>query len=159
MITGDNNKTANSVGKKLNIEKIYSEKLPDEKVQIVEKIKNSLPKNGVLMYIGDGINDAPSLVRSDIGVSMGGIGSDAAIEASDIVIMNDSPSKIISAIKIAKYTRKIVWQNISFSFIVKFIILLLGVGGMATIWEAVFADVGVALIAILNSIRALNYKP
>lgn len=115
-------------------------------------------KKGKLIFVGDVINDAPVLARADIGVAMGGLGSDAAIEAADVVIMTDEPSKIVSAIKIAKRTRKIVWQNIIFSLGVKGIFLILGAFGYATMWEAVFADVGVTIIAVLNAMRVMNVK-
>jgi len=137
---------------------VYSELLPDQKVEKLEWIKNEMRSRGKVAFVGDGINDAPVLARADVGIAMGGLGSDAAIEAADIVIMKDEPSKIVSAIRIAKKTRRIVWQNIVFAMSVKLIVLLLGAGGLATMWEAVFADVGVALIAVLNAIRVLNLK-
>ena len=123
-----------------------------------EEIFKEKKDNGKIMFVGDGINDAPVLARADIGVAMGGVGSDAAIEAADVVIMNDEPQKIVTAIKIAKMTRKIVWQNIAFALGIKLITLLLGVVGFATMWEAIFADVGVALIAILNAARVIRMK-
>ena len=124
----------------------------------LEEIFKEKKDNGKIMFVGDGINDAPVLARADIGVAMGGVGSDAAIEAADVVIMNDEPQKIVTAIKIAKMTRKIVWQNIAFALGIKLITLLLGVVGFATMWEAIFADVGVALIAILNAARVIRMK-
>ena len=129
-----------------------------EFLEKLEAIKSGREARGKVVFAGDGINDAPVLARADIGIAMGGLGSDAAIEAADIVIMTDEPSKIASAVKIAKATRKIVWQNIIFAMVVKLVVLLLGAGGLANMWEAVFADVGVALIAVLNSVRVLRLK-
>lgn len=158
MLTGDNSTVANYIGEKLGVSKIFSQLLPNEKVNILGKFKEESNEKGKVMFVGDGINDAPVLVAADIGVAMGGIGSDAAIEAADIVIMDDEPSKIYKAIKIAKYTKKIVVQNITFALSVKFIILALSAVGIATMWEAVFGDVGVSLIAVLNSMRILKSK-
>ena len=159
MLTGDNRNIANDIAKKVGINEVYSELLPNEKVEKVEEIFSKKEnKSGKVLFVGDGINDAPVLARADIGVAMGGVGSDAAIEAADVVIMTDELSKISDTIKIAKKTKKIVWQNIIFALSVKAIVLLLGILGLSTMWEAVFADVGVALIAVLNSTRVLNMK-
>ena len=159
MLTGDNRNIANNIAKKVGINEVYSELLPNEKVEKVEEIFSKKEnKSGKVLFVGDGINDAPVLARADIGVAMGGVGSDAAIEAADVVIMTDELSKISDAIKISKKTKKIVWQNIVFALCVKAIVLLLGIFGLSTMWEAVFADVGVALIAVLNSTRVLNMK-
>jgi Cd2+/Zn2+-exporting ATPase len=155
MLTGDVHYVGTKVAKQLGIDEVYSELLPDQKVEKLEMLEeeNSSQK-GKLVFVGDGINDAPVLARADIGIAMGGLGSDAAIEAADVVLMTDEPSKLVSAIKIAKRTRKIVMQNIVFALGVKGVVLLLGAAGMATMWEAVFADVGVAVIAIFNAMRA-----
>jgi len=158
MLTGDARAPGEKTGSALGLDEVYSELLPDQKVEKLEWIKNEMRSGGKVAFVGDGINDAPVLARADIGIAMGGLGSDAAIEAADIVIMTDEPSKIVSAIRIAKKTRRIVLQNIVFAMSIKLIVLLLGAGGLATMWEAVFADVGVALIAVLNAIRVLNLK-
>lgn len=158
MLTGDIKQVGENVAAKLGIDEVYTELLPKDKVELVEKLEKEKNTKGKLIFAGDGINDAPVLARADIGIAMGGLGSDAAIEAADIVIMNDEPSKISTAIKIARYTRKIVWQNIILAFGVKFIVLILAAGGLSTMWEAVFADVGVALLAVFNAIRVLNVK-
>jgi Cd2+/Zn2+-exporting ATPase len=158
MLTGDNRAVAEKVAKKLLLDEVYSELLPDGKVEMVEKLQVQKPLNGKLIFVGDGINDAPVLARADIGIAMGGVGSDAAIEAADVVIMTDEPSKIASAIKIAKKTRTIVMQNIIFALGVKLVILILGAFGIATMWEAVFGDIGVALIAVLNAMRAMKIE-
>lgn len=158
MLTGDSSSVAKSIGKELAIDDFYSELLPHQKVEkleLIEKIKSSKEK---IAFVGDGINDAPVLARADIGIAMGGIGSDAAIEAADVVLMSDEPSKIVDAIKIAKRTRQIVWQNIFFALAVKGFFLLLGVIGIATMWEAVISDVGVTVLAVLNSMRVLRHK-
>lgn len=152
MLTGDNKETAYKIGEKIGIDKVYAQLLPAEKVEKIEEVfKQS--NGGKVIFAGDGINDAPVLARADVGIAMGGIGSDAAIEASDVVIMNDEPSKIADAVIIARNTNKIVKQNIVFAIGVKIIVLALSAVGFASMWMAVFADVGVAFIAILNSMR------
>lgn len=158
MLTGDNKNIGEKIGKDLNIDTIYAELLPHQKVEKLEEIYEKKSKNSKLIFVGDGINDAPVLARADIGVAMGGLGSDAAIEAADVVLMTDEPSKLVSAVKIAKRTRRIVLQNIVFALGVKLFVLLLGAIGVATMWSAVFADVGVSLIAVLNSLRVLKTK-
>jgi Zn2+/Cd2+-exporting ATPase len=156
MLTGDNKIVGTKVAKELALDEVYAELLPDQKVEKVELLDKEKSPKGKLVFVGDGINDAPVLARADIGIAMGGVGSDAAIEAADVVIMTDEPSKIAAAIKIAKKTRTIVMQNIIFALGVKAIILVLVALGMGTMWEAVFGDVGVALIAVLNSMRAMK---
>lgn len=155
MLTGDNKTVASQVSQELQIDSFYAELLPHEKVEKLEEIMTANPK-GKILFVGDGLNDAPVLARADIGVAMGGLGSDAAIEVADVVIMTDEPSKLVTAIKIAKRTKVIIWQNIVFSLGVKGVVLLLGAGGLATMWEAVFADVGVAVIAVLNAMRVMK---
>lgn len=154
LLTGDNELVGERIGRELGIDKVYSNLLPQEKVEIFDKIKSNT--NELVAFVGDGINDAPVLAKADIGISMGGVGSDAAIEASDIVLMEDKPSKIISALYTANKTRKIVIQNILFALGVKVAIMALGIMGNATMWEAIFADVGVSLIAVINSTRILK---
>ena len=156
MLTGDVENISKSISEELGLDEYYAELLPQDKVSIAEKLMNE--KNGNLLFIGDGINDAPVLALADIGVSMGSLGSDAAIEASDIVIMMDEPSKIGEAIKISKKTMRIVRENIVFAISIKITVLILSLLGIATMWSAVFADVGVSVIAILNSLRVLNVK-
>ncbi|MEZ4358029.1 MAG: heavy metal translocating P-type ATPase [Eubacteriales bacterium] len=156
MLTGDSRAVGERVAKELNLDEAYTELLPQQKVEQLELLEKEKKNKGKLVFIGDGINDAPVLARADIGIAMGGLGSDAAIEASDVVLMTDEPSKIVTAIKIARKTKNIVWQNIVFALSVKGVILILGAFGVATMWEAVFSDVGVAVIAILNSIRAIR---
>ena len=158
MLTGDTKAIGESTASMLNIDKVYTELLPDQKVEKLEEIFKEKSDDGKVIFVGDGINDAPVLARADIGIAMGGLGSDAAIEASDVVIMNDEPSKIVTALKIARSTRAIVWQNIFFAASIKIIVLILGAGGLATMWEAVFADVGVALLAVLNAMRIIRKK-
>ena len=158
MLTGDKESISKEVAKELNIDNYYSELLPQDKVKIVEKLMKEKSSNGKLIFIGDGINDAPVLALSDIGVAMGGLGSDAAIEAADVVIMTDEPSKIASAIKISKKTMTIVKENIVFAITVKILVLILSALGIATMWAAVFADVGVSILAIINALRILRIK-
>ena len=158
MLTGDAKETGEAVGAELSIDEVHAELLPQHKVDRIEAFdKQKLPKEK-LLFAGDGINDTPVLARADIGVAMGGLGSDAAVEAADIVIMTDQPSKIAEAISIAKRTRAIVWQNIIFALGVKSVFLILGAFGIATMWEAVFSDVGVTLLAVLNAMRVLKVK-
>jgi Zn2+/Cd2+-exporting ATPase len=156
MLTGDNRAVAERVGREVGVDEVYSELLPGQKVEKVEELENQKSAKGKLVFVGDGINDAPVLARADIGIAMGGVGSDAAIEAADVVIMTDEPYKLVTAIKVAKKTKSIVIQNIIFALGVKGIILVLGAFGMASMWEAVFGDVGVALIAVLNAMRAMK---
>ncbi|WP_412458289.1 heavy metal translocating P-type ATPase [Sporanaerobacter acetigenes] len=158
MLSGDNQYVASKVGEILGIDSVYGGLLPQDKVSVLEKIINETSRKGKVAFVGDGVNDAPVLARADVGIAMGGLGSDAAIEASDIVIMTDEPKKIITGIKIARKTKKIVTQNIYLALGVKIIVLIMGVFGIATMWEAVFADVGVSIIAILNSMRALKVE-
>lgn len=159
MLTGDNEAIGKNIAEKLGIDKVFTELLPNEKVEKLEEIYKTKSEKGKVAFVGDGINDAPVLARADLGIAMGGAGSDAAIEAADVVIMNDEPSKIVTAIKIAKKTKEIVWQNITIAFAIKIVVMALGLFGDATMWEAVFADVGVALLAVLNATRVLRYNP
>ena len=156
MLTGDKKEVGEKVASELKLDKTYTELLPDGKVQKVEELMKEKSEKGKLVFVGDGINDAPVLALSDIGIAMGGLGSDAAIEAADVVIMTDEPSKISTAIKISKKTMKIVKQNIIFAITVKVLVLILTAFGIGTMWEAVFADVGVSVLAIINSLRALK---
>lgn len=156
MLTGDNKKTAEKVGEKVNIDEVHSELLPLEKVKEVEKLLKASNKNGRLAFVGDGVNDAPVLARADIGIAMGGIGSDAAIEAADVVLMKDDINALVDAINVSKKTNKILWQNIIFALGIKVIVMVLGTFGIANMWTAVFADVGVTIIAIINSTRCFR---
>ncbi len=158
MLTGDKKEVGEKVANELGLDKVYTELLPDGKVEKVEELMKDKSEKGKLVFVGDGINDAPVLALSDIGIAMGGLGSDAAIEAADVVIMTDEPSKIGTAIKISKKTMKIVRQNIVFAIAVKVLVLILTAFGIGTMWEAVFADVGVSVLAIINSLRALSVK-
>lgn len=158
MLTGDNKSIGSKVAKELGLDKVYAELLPADKVEKLEELFLQKSKKGKLAFVGDGINDAPVLARADIGIAMGGLGSDAAIEAADVVIMTDEPSKIATAMKISKKTLKIAHQNIVFAIGIKIIVLILSVFGIATMWAAIFADVGVTIIAVLNAFRALNVK-
>ena len=156
MLTGDNKDVAQSVAEKLKLDKVFSNLLPNEKVDRIEELYVGRNEKEKIAFVGDGINDAPVLARVDVGIAMGGLGSDAAIEAADIVIMTDEPSKIAKGIKISKKTYKIVWQNIIFALGIKIIVMVFGAMGMASMWEAVFADVGVAILAVLNAMRIMN---
>lgn len=158
MLTGDNKSIGSKVAKELGLDKVYAELLPADKVEKLEELFSQKSKKGKLAFVGDGINDAPVLARADIGIAMGGLGSDAAIEASDVVIMTDEPSKIATTMKISKKTLKIAHQNIVFAIGIKIIVLILSAFGITTMWAAIFADVGVTIIAVLNAFRALNAK-
>ncbi|MDU2643527.1 MAG: heavy metal translocating P-type ATPase [Negativicoccus succinicivorans] len=158
MLTGDNKSIGSKVAKELGLDKVYAELLPADKVEKLEELFSQKSKKGKLAFVGDGINDAPVLARADIGIAMGGLGSDAAIEAADVVIMTDEPSKIATAMKISKKTLKIAHQNIVFAIGIKIIVLILSAFGITTMWAAIFADVGVTIIAVLNAFRALNVK-
>ena len=158
MLTGDKKEVGESVAKEIGIDKVYTQLLPADKVKKVEELLKTKSPKGKLAFVGDGINDAPVLAISDIGIAMGGLGADSAIEAADIVIMTDEPSKILKSIKISKKTMKIVKENIVFAIFVKILVLVLSAFGLSTMWEAVFADVGVSIIAIINAFRALRIK-
>jgi len=158
MLTGDNTQIAEAVAGVLNLDEYYGALLPHEKVEKVEALSMEKSAKGKLAFIGDGINDAPVLARADLGIAMGALGSDAAIEAADVVLMTDEPSKLLEAISIAGFTKRIVWQNIIFALGIKGLFLVLGAFGLASMWEAVFADVGVALLAILNATRVMRYN-
>ena len=155
MLSGDKQAVVDAVAKELNIDLAYGDLLPENKVEKVEALK---AKKQSLAFVGDGVNDAPVIALADAGIAMGGLGSDATIETADIVIQNDQPSKIYTAIQIGKQTKVIIWQNITLAFIIKAVVLILGAGGLATMWEAVFADVGVAILAILNAVRIQQMK-
>ncbi|MFQ9952778.1 MAG: HAD-IC family P-type ATPase, partial [Clostridium sp.] len=158
MLTGDADAVGQKVAKQIGLDEAYTELLPAGKVEKMEELLVQKSPKGKLAFVGDGINDAPVLARADIGIAMGGLGSDAAIEAADVVIMTDEPSKISTVVQISRKTLRIVRQNIVFALAVKAIVLILGAVGMANMWAAVFADVGVSVIAILNAIRALRVK-
>ena len=156
MLSGDKNSITQKIAKQIGIDTAFGDLLPENKVQKVEELKQD--KTKTIAFVGDGINDAPVLALSDVGIAMGAMGSDAAIETANVVIQTDHPSKIATAIKIGKATRSIVFQNIILAFAVKITVLALGAGGLATMWEAVFADVGVALLAIVNAVRIQRMK-
>ncbi len=156
MLTGDNARAAEAAANSLGFDSFYADLLPEDKVRIFEKINSQNRSAGKIAFVGDGINDAPVLARADVGVAMGALGSDAAVETADVVLMNDSPMKVAEAVSIAKQTRRIVWQNIVLAFTVKGIFILFGAMGMATMWEAVFADMGTALLAVANSTRIIG---
>lgn len=156
MLTGDRRQAAEKTARSLGVDEVYSELLPADKVAKVEELLAQKGAKEKLAFVGDGINDAPVLMRADIGIAMGGIGSDAAIEAADVVLMDDDPLKIAKAIKISRKCIGIVYQNIIFSLAIKFACLILAAVGFANMWLAVFADVGVMIIAVLNAIRTLR---
>lgn len=156
MLTGDVKAVGEAIAREIGLDKVFTDLLPHQKVEQVEVLNREKQKKGKLVFVGDGVNDAPVLARADVGIAMGALGADAAIEAADVVLMTDEPSKLVSAIRIARKTRTIVWQNIVFALGVKTAILILGALGVATMWEAVFGDVGVAVIAILNAMRAMG---
>ena len=158
MLTGDKKEVGESVSKELGIDKVYAELLPNGKVEKVEELLKEKSEKGKLAFVGDGINDSPALALADIGIAMGGLGADSSIEAADIVIMTDEPSKIIKAIKLSKRTMRIVKENIVFAIFIKIAVLILTALGVSTMWEAVFADVGVSIIAIINALRILKIK-
>ena len=158
MLTGDNPGIAGAIAGELGLDEAYGALLPHEKVQKVEELNKQKPAGGTLVFVGDGINDAPVLAMADVGVAMGGLGSDAAIEAADVVIMTDEPSKLAEAMDIARFTHNVVWQNIIFAMGIKAVFLLLGALGIAAMWEAVFADVGVSVLAVLNSLRIIRRR-
>ena len=156
MLTGDNARAAKAAASRLGLDSFCADLLPEDKVRIFEKLTGQNRSEGKIAFVGDGINDAPVLARADVGVAMGALGSDAAVETADVVLMNDSPMKMAEAVSIAKQTRRIVWQNIVLAFAVKGIFILFGAMGMATMWEAVFADMGTALLAVANSTRIIG---
>ena len=155
MMTGDSDRTAAAIAKQVGVNQYFAEVLPEDKASFVQKAK---AEGHTVVMIGDGINDAPVLSRADVGIAMGSMGSDAAIEAADIVLMDDNPAKIAGVVKIGRKTMAIAHQNIVFALAVKAVVLLMGAAGVANMWEAVFADVGVSIIAILNAMRALRTK-
>ncbi|MRR38667.1 HAD family hydrolase, partial [bacterium] len=158
MLTGDNRCAAELVAKALGVDAFHAELMPEDKVRLVEAIKRASNHGGKLAFVGDGINDAPVIALADVGVAMGALGSDAAIETADVVLMTDSPQKMVEAVKIARHTRRIVWQNIFMALSIKLLFVAMGTMGMASMWEAVFADMGVSLAAVINSTRVLRGK-
>ena len=158
MLTGDNACAAEAVAKKLELDSFYADLLPENKVEVFEMLCEDTKKNGTTAFVGDGVNDAPAIARADVGVAMGALGSDAAIETADVVLMTDSPMKMAEAVSIARLTRHIVWQNIVLAFTVKGFFIVFGAMGLASMWEAVFADMGTALLAVANSTRIIGKK-
>ena len=156
MLTGDSKEVAEKVANDIGIDEVYSELLPSDKVNKLEEVLNKKVGNGKVLFVGDGINDAPVLARADIGIAMGGVGSDAAIEAADVVLMKDKIESISDAIRISRKTNKILWQNIIFSLFIKVAVMILVVAGLTNMWAAVFADVGVTLLAVSNSMRIIR---
>ena len=158
MLTGDSREVGEQMAQRLGLDQVHAQLLPQDKVDQLEQLLEQKPEGTALAYVGDGVNDAPVLSRADVGVAMGGMGSDAAIEAADVVLMDDDPAKLLTAMSIARKCRAIVIENIVFALGVKGLFLAMGAFGVATMWEAVFADVGVAVIAILNASRMLYHK-
>lgn len=158
MLTGDSREVGEQMAQRLGLDQVHAQLLPQDKVDQLEQLLDQKPEGTALAYVGDGVNDAPVLSRADVGVAMGGMGSDAAIEAADVVLMDDDPAKLLTAMSIARKCRAIVIENIVFALGVKGLFLAMGAFGVATMWEAVFADVGVAVIAILNASRMLYHK-
>jgi Cd2+/Zn2+-exporting ATPase len=156
MLTGDNEAVARAVARKVGLDSFQAELLPEEKVLAIEELIKERDKNGQIAFVGDGINDAPVIAQADVGIAMGEFGSDAAIDIADVVLMTDSPAKVAEAIKVARKTHRVVWQNIVMVFLIKAVFVVMGIAGVATMWEAVFADIGVALMAVFNSRRALK---
>lgn len=156
MLTGDSKAVAKQVAQTLGVDSFEAELLPEDKVAAIERLLQTVGKKGKVAFVGDGINDAPVIARADVGIAMGGLGSDAAIETADVVLMTDAPSKVAEAMQVARKTHTIVWQNIVFAMVIKAVFIILGIWGLATMWEAVFADVGVALLAILNATRIMK---
>ena len=156
MLAGNSQTVARRVAKTLGIRKYEAELLPEEKASAIETLLRNVERHGKVAFVGDGINDAPVLARADVGIAMGGLGSDAAIETADVVLMTDDPAKVADAIQVGRKTRRIVWQNIVMAMSVKGLFIALGIVGIATMWEAVFADVGVALLAVFNATRVLR---
>ena len=156
MLTGDNKEIADAVAKELKLDACYAELLPENKVEKLEAIAEKMPEGEKLAFIGDGINDAPVLARADVGIAMGALGADAAIEAADVVLMTDEPARLGDAIRVAKQTKQIVMQNIIFALGVKILLLILGACGLVGMWWAVFGDVGVTVLAVLNAMRMLR---
>ena len=158
MLTGDNPDTAETFAEALGIGEYYAGLLPEDKVKMLERITAESTGKGKTAFVGDGLNDSPAIARADVGIAMGGMGSQAAIENADVVIMNDEPSKLVEAIRISRYTRRIIWQNIGLALGIKSLFIILGIFGITTMWEAVFSDVGIAILAVLNSVRILRLK-
>jgi Cd2+/Zn2+-exporting ATPase len=158
MLSGDSESVAKNVAKRLGIDEFYAELLPDQKVAQLDKLKEDPKRDGSIVFVGDGMNDAPVLIHADLGIAMGGLGSDAAIEAADVVVMDDDIRRIPLALRIAKFTRNIVLQNIVFALSVKGAFIILGSIGVANMWEAVIADVGVSLLAVMNSLRTIGHR-
>jgi Cd2+/Zn2+-exporting ATPase len=156
LLTGDNEAAARAVSRELSLDSYEAGLLPEQKVAAMERMVGSRAGSEAVVFVGDGINDAPVIARADVGIAMGEFGSDAAIDVADVVLMTDSPAKVAEAVKVARKTRRIVWQNILLAFLIKAVFVALGIVGIATMWAAVFADMGVALLAVLNARRVLT---